>query len=307
MLDFKIQSYLNHLKEDKFTIFLFHGVTNQRNIGIRNYTRKHIYEEDFDSLILKLSQKGNAISLDDAIESWNNKKTLPKYSYAISFDDGFENNLKIALPILEKYRTPSIFYITTKFISENSLSWVDKIEAYIDAAHKQIISFDDFCKDFKIDDYQSKINFMNLVRNFVKNTEGIDADNFAVKLCKLIKLYKKPTIVPILDNKLSWSQLNQMKNNSLVTLGGHSHTHRIMSNLTLRDLQFEVSHSLGLINKNLKLQTHHFSYPEGMKNSFNEQVIKVLKNNGIKICPTAIQGYNSEYSDYFNLKRVNVF
>lgn len=306
MLDFKISNYLNHLREDKFTIFLFHGVTNCRNVGIRNYTRKHLYEEDFDNLIFKLSQIGSAISLDEAIELWNKKKSLPKYSYTVSFDDGFENNLKIALPILEKYKTPSIFYITTKFILENSLSWVDKIEAIVDASCSQSISLDCFCKDFKISDYRSKINFMNLVRHYVKNTESVDADEFANRLSKVIELYKEPTIVPVLDNKLTWSQLNQMKNNSLVTIGGHSHSHRIMANLTLSELNFEVSHSLELINSNLKIQTHHYSYPEGMSNSFNHQVIKVLKNNGIKICPTAMQGYNSEKSDLFNLKRVSV-
>ena len=109
MINFKVSDYLTHLKEDKLTIFLLHGVTNQSNIGIRNYTRKHLYEDDFDSLILNLSRMGTPISLDEAIESWNNKKSLPKYSYTISFDDGFENNLKIALPILERYKTPSIF------------------------------------------------------------------------------------------------------------------------------------------------------------------------------------------------------
>lgn len=306
MLDFKINDYLNYLKEDKLTIFLFHGVTNQRNIGIRNYTRKHLYEEDFHDLIFNLSQIGSAISLDEAIQLWNNKKSLPKYSYVISFDDGFENNFKIALPILEKYNTPSIFYITTKFISENSLSWVDRVESIVDASSKQNISLDGFCKDLEITDDKSKINFMNLVRKFVKNTESIDADKFADKLCKIIKLNKEPTIIPVLDNKLSWDQLDQMKNNYLVTIGGHSHSHRIMANLNLSDLIFEVSHSLDLIYKKLKIQTHHYSYPEGMNNSFNDQVIKVLKNNGIKICPTAMQGYNSENSDFFNLKRVSV-
>ena len=306
MLDSKISHYLNYLKDDKFTIFLFHGVTNERNIGIRNYTRKHLYEEDFENFIFQLSQIGTAISLDEAIELWNKKKSLPKNSFTISFDDGFENNFNVALPILEKYKTPSIFYITTKFILQNSLSWVDKVEATVDASHSQTISLEGFCKDFEISDERSKINFMNLVRHYVKNTEGVDADNFADRLCKIIKIYKKPTIIPILDNKLSWAQLNKMKNNSLVTIGGHSHSHRVMSNLTLSDLNFEVSHSLELINSNLKLQTHHYSYPEGMINSFNDQVIKVLKNNGIKICPTAIPGYNSEKSNLFNLKRVSV-
>ena len=74
MLDFKINDYTKLLKEDKLIIFLFHGVTNQRNIGIRNYTRKHLYQEDFDNLIFNLSQFGSAISLDEAIELWNNKK-----------------------------------------------------------------------------------------------------------------------------------------------------------------------------------------------------------------------------------------
>ena len=57
---------------------------------------------------------------------------------------------------------------------------------------------------------------------------------------------------------------------------------------------------------NLKIKTHHYSYPEGMHNSFNNRVIKVLKNNGIKICPTAIEGYNTSVSDLFNLRRVIV-
>ena len=79
-----------------------------------------------------------------------------------------------------------------------------------------------------------------------------------------------------------------------------------MANLSLSELEFEVKNSLELIHKNLKLKTHHYSYPEGMNNSYNNQVVKVLKKNGIKICPTAIQGYNSIDSDLFNLKRVNV-
>tara|TARA_A100001388_G_scaffold109002_1_gene79969 strand:- start:661 stop:957 length:297 start_codon:yes stop_codon:yes gene_type:complete len=97
-----------------------------------------------------------------------------------------------------------------------------------------------------------------------------------------------------------------MKNDILVTLGVHSHSYRVMANLNLSDLNFEISHSLKLIKDNLKIKTHHYSYPEGMHNSFNSRVIKVLKNNGIKICPTAIEGYNTSVSDLFNLRRVMV-
>jgi len=79
-----------------------------------------------------------------------------------------------------------------------------------------------------------------------------------------------------------------MKNDILVTLGVHSHSYRVMANLNLDDSEFETSHGLKLIKNNIKFKTHYYSSPEGLQNNFNNEVIKVLKKNGIKIYPTAI-------------------
>ena len=79
-----------------------------------------------------------------------------------------------------------------------------------------------------------------------------------------------------------------------------------MANLNLDDLEFAISHSLKLIKNNIKLKTHHYSFPKGLQNSLNNEVIKVLKNNGIKIYPTAIERYNRSVSDFFNLRRLMV-
>ena len=87
-----VDYYLSKLRENTFLIFLFHGVIQDVNTGIRNYTKKHLLAEEFEILIKRLKAKGNPISMDDVI--WNNEngKKLPPYSYAITFDDGFENN-----------------------------------------------------------------------------------------------------------------------------------------------------------------------------------------------------------------------
>ena len=87
-----IDYYLSKLCENTFSIFLFHGVIEDINTGIRNYTRKHLLAEEFEILIKRLKVKGNPISMDDVIWHYENEKILPPYSYAITFDDGFENN-----------------------------------------------------------------------------------------------------------------------------------------------------------------------------------------------------------------------
>ena len=301
-----MKQYTNRLKENELTIFLFHGVINQNNTGIRNYTEKHILSKDFSNLLMKLVEKGSPVSLDEVANKWKQNSKLPKFPYAITFDDGFENNLTVALPILEKYSPPATFYVTTQFINENEMSWVDKVEAYIDASPKQSITYKDLFQDFNINNDNSKINFMNKVRSHVKNTSNVDANEFAKEICECIKLDKEPTILTEIDNKLTWEQLKIMDKSELVSIGGHSHTHRIMSHLSKKDLENEVSLSLELLKMNLKKSIHHYSYPEGQLNSYSKDVIKVLKKHGIQICPTAIDGTNPSFSDLFHLKRIMI-
>ena len=62
--------------------------------------------------------------------------------------------------------------------------------------------------------------------------------------------------------------------------------------------------------KLFKKQINHtlslFSYPEGKSKDFNETIIKNLKKRGIKICPTAINGFNSIKVDPFKMRRIQV-
>ena len=43
---------------ESFVIFLFHGIVKEINTEIRNYTRKHIIAEEFESLLEQLKKKG---------------------------------------------------------------------------------------------------------------------------------------------------------------------------------------------------------------------------------------------------------
>ena len=49
-----IDYYLSKLNENTFSIFLFHGVIEDINTGIRNYTKKHLPAEEFEILIKRL-------------------------------------------------------------------------------------------------------------------------------------------------------------------------------------------------------------------------------------------------------------
>ena len=95
---------------------------------------------------------------------------------------------------------------------------------------------------------------------------------------------------------LNWEELKIMNSSSLFTIGGHSRWHNILSKLTGKELEDEINGSIKDIKSNLGALCEHYAYPEGQKEHFNSETIKVLKKFGIKACPSAIQGFAEKRS-----------
>ena len=97
-----------------------------------------------------------------------------------------------------------------------------------------------------------------------------------------------------------------MIKNKKVDIGLHSFKHEILSKLKKDELKINIKKSLQLIFKKTKVKTIMAAYPEGQKNHYNNNIINNLKKFGIKICPTAIKGQNTNNTNLFFLKRYMV-
>ena len=123
-----ISKLAKNLNSEQLSIYLFHGVIKKDNKqSIRNYNNKHITQAKFEKYIKFLSSNGQSITLNDI-----NKKQNFKKKYIITFDDGFYNNYKYALPILKKYNVPHTIYLTSNYVDKNLISWIDRIDIAVD-------------------------------------------------------------------------------------------------------------------------------------------------------------------------------
>ena len=294
------------LSEEKLCIFLFHGVIEKQIDPVRNYTRKHMEKDLFASCIKLLSQSGRPLSMDQVLFHLENKTPFPKNSFAITFDDGFENNMSIAAPILTDYKVPATFYVTSNFIDKNHMSWIDKIEYAVQNVNSLKYKCYWMNEDVVLNSNKIKIEFLRNVRKFVKNTPSCNPNEFAEELC--FSLGKQVIIKSTnqLDLKLTWDQVRAMHKSELFTIGGHSHTHVILSFLEKKSLDYELDTSLEMLSQKAGINPVHYSYPEGLSHCFNSRVISGLKNRGIKCCPTAIHGTNQFTTNTFELKRILV-
>lgn len=61
-------------------------------------------------------------------------RTLPRTSVAVTFDDGYADNLYNAMPVLERFEIPATLFITTGAIDHDSEFWWDELERIMSSA-----------------------------------------------------------------------------------------------------------------------------------------------------------------------------
>ncbi len=296
---------IKRLKKDTLLILVFHGVVEKSNYQIRNYNRKHLEKDYFFQIISELKKRGSSLSMDQVIYHHKNQVPYPENAFAITFDDGFENNYSIVAPILVDLKIPATFYLTTDFIDNNTMSWIDRIEHCLEGVDSGVLKFGWSKKQWLLNSSKEKIKTLEEIRKQVKQNSDIRADKLVIDIYKQLKMPEAFSSNEPIDKKMNWQQVKELLSNNLFTIGGHTHSHAVLSFLDQNKLKEEVKNSLWLIEEKTGVATIHYSYPEGQAHHYNQKVIDILKENGIKCCPTAINGVNKLNDDLFHLKRVS--
>ena len=160
---------------------------------------------------------------------------------------------------------------------------------------------------YPLNSIDDKVNFLKSIRYFVKNTNTCVPNVFANNVCSSLGFPESISSDDPLDLKLSWNQIKDIqKEDGLLSFGGHSHTHPILSYLSEDDLKYELDTSISLMNKMADIKPIHYSYPEGLSHCYSDRVVNELRERGVRCCPTAISGTNSFNADPFELLRIMV-
>ncbi|MEY8251601.1 MAG: polysaccharide deacetylase family protein, partial [Colwellia sp.] len=81
---------------------------------------------------------------------------------------------------------------------------------------------------------------------------------------------------------MTWHQVAEMVENNM-TIGAHSHTHKVFSCLSEAELNFELKESKRLIELNLSDSINSLSYPVGSATTYNKSMYGAISSNGYKL------------------------
>ena len=70
------------------------------------------------------------LSLAELVEGLAQRR-LPEQAVAVTFDDGYADNLEIAAPILAKHRIPATLFIATGLVDAHGPPWWDQLASLL--------------------------------------------------------------------------------------------------------------------------------------------------------------------------------
>ncbi|MFC1632013.1 polysaccharide deacetylase family protein [Candidatus Omnitrophota bacterium] len=87
------------------------------------------------------------------------------------------------------------------------------------------------------------------------------------------------------QDMMNWDQIREMQNNGM-TIGSHNLTHRISVELSDQELNYELSESKNILEKEMNRKVDYFSSPTGF---FDVRTEKFAQDNGYKaVCFTKV-------------------
>lgn len=304
IIDPPIESYTARLKERSVAIFLFHGVVHQHEHLVRNYIRKHIDQSRFVAILRALKAKGHALSMEDVLAHSDEGTPFPDNSFAITFDDGFENNHSVAAPVLIDLKLPATFYVCTRFVDENRMGWIDRIEHCIENTAAADLVFPWLSEPLSFSNTEQKITTLKVIREKLKGDSNIDPDTVSAEVARQCGRAETFSSADPLDQKMSWHQVAELHRQSEFIIGGHSQNHRILAHLNDEELRTDIDTSIQLLKEKAGVNSHHYAYPEGQADHYDERTIAILKSHGIRCSPSAIDGVDTIATDPFHLHRI---
>ena len=104
---------------------------------------------------------------------------------------------------------------------------------------------------------------------------------------------------------LKWDQILEMRE-KCITFGAHTHTHPILTEISLENAEKEIVQSKKILEEKLDEPVELFAYPLGQPKTFNSSIIKLLKRHRFKLACSTLWGSDNTNVDLFSLHRIRI-
>ncbi|WP_017460535.1 polysaccharide deacetylase family protein [Dyella ginsengisoli] len=248
--------------------------------------------ERFREQMLLLRRKFHPISLGEVVRRIEAGQPMPRNAVAVTFDDGYDDNYRVAFPILRELGVPATFFVSTGHVDDGLPFAYDWLAHMVLSSTEPRLQLPEVGLDVRLPagrDLRRK-----LVENLLDRLKSLDDAAQAALITGLEKAWNMPRDRAVADCRpMGWSQLREMHQAGF-EIGSHGVTHRMLAKLPQGELEWELSESHRVLERELGSAPSLLSYPVGGDRAFDARVIEAARAAGYRLACSYISGTNPD-------------
>jgi peptidoglycan/xylan/chitin deacetylase (PgdA/CDA1 family) len=253
----------------------------------------------------------------------------PPHAVAVTFDDGYADNLDVARPLLERSSTPATVFVASGYVGGQGAFWWDELEwlllrpgrlpstviLEIGAERLRCELGEDAvytsgraaaCAGWTVLDDQDAGSRQRLYRLLCARLRVLNKTERARVLEHLRLITEAEGSDGEMPRPLTVEEIVRLADGGLVDIGAHTVTHPVLSQLSPQLQQEEITGSKRTLEEALGRRLVSFAYPYGAPGDFDTTTASIVRDAGFHHACATVPGRLNGRTDLFRIPRLVV-
>jgi len=274
-----IDSLSRSIKRHRLLVLCYHSVipckTDFKKWQVRNAVEVHEFRRQLEFLVKRYAP----ISEQDLYESLVEDEPLPNNAVLVTFDDGYWNNREFAMPELERYEVPALFFLATNYVGRDKLLWTQELDELVMTWPFEKMPWPSHETTSVPKSPRQREMLAQQLRACCKRLPVAVTELFIKELRARVPHVENDSAVSCLYEFMSWDDVRDLNNRGF-GIGSHTATHPILSRANRERIQQEMVQSKFRIEQELNERCRWFAFPNGGKHDVSSTATKCSRETG---------------------------
>ncbi|MFH1502391.1 MAG: polysaccharide deacetylase family protein [Candidatus Eisenbacteria bacterium] len=286
-------------------ILRYHSVNDDPG-WIHDYVQRSLAvpPDVFDRQMRLLARHRTVVGIGDLADLARSRRRIDRRLAAVTFDDGYEDNYRHALPILRRHGLTAAFYVTTGSVDDATVLWTVRLRFMIRKCRLKSLALS-FTGERALDvsTTEARENAIRLITGVVKRSDARDADAMLSEVEEACGVPPSTIDRRVMMNEAEIRGLHEAG----MTVGSHTAGHYNLPSIETRDVATELGDSKEFLERVTGAPVDHFAYPDGRTGRhFDGRVSRLVAMAGYRSAVTSVTGPASSCYSEYSIPRLGV-
>jgi peptidoglycan/xylan/chitin deacetylase (PgdA/CDA1 family) len=276
-----LQHVGNHIGH-RIYVLAYHRVDEPGNRTWLNPDLISATPAQFDEQMKLVATHYHPVSAEEVLDALAHDRPLPEDAVLVTVDDGYRDFKENIYPIAKQYGIKPVLFVPTSYAGEGKFWW-DKLYYAVRHIAQPFITTP--VGQLSLATSGERDVTLKQLTQYVKQTTS----ELAMAVVDGLYNLSSPNGSNRLPDTLTWEELRELAHQG-VTIAAHTHTHPILSKVSLETARAEIRQSQNVIRREIGEALPLFAFPDGKLNAFTPELVDALWQDGFQMVFTMIEG-----------------